>query len=235
VIGAPGEANTLPVQTVTLSEFHIDESLVTKTHYEACIEEDACARPALEHPYSNFRGNEVVIGVTWSDARAFCLWDGGRLPTEFQWEKAARGPAPDTRIDTLGGGFAEHRVVYSPGMIYAAIGLSGYTGELSPWAVRQISSGVAEYTTSFYTDGLGILASRDPDTSEGPIDLRTIRGAANAKVGPSFGVWSSTPGFSSTLIFRSGVAEASAAVLEVARVSALMARQSGPPAFRCVR
>jgi len=238
VVGTSGpDPRTVPVQTVTLSEFHIDVDLVTKARYEACATDGACARPPAESVYTNLTADEVVSGITWSDARAFCVWDGGRLPTEFEWEKAARGAAPDMRI-LVSGTFAGLRLVYSPSMTYAAAGLSGYTGESSPWGVRQIASGVTEYTTSYLTDSLGTLPSRDPATAAGSTDQRATRGAPFMEVGRTFVVGISVfprPWGGGTVPFRGGVAESSAPTPEVSALNAMPSRVPVPPAFRCVR
>lgn len=92
-----------PAAEVVLSAYYIDAFPVTNRRYAACVAAGACRRPDVRYfPSSALsyddpsRSDHPVQQVTWSDAVAFCTWDGRRLPTEAEWEKAARGPAPRT-------------------------------------------------------------------------------------------------------------------------------------------
>jgi formylglycine-generating enzyme required for sulfatase activity len=87
-----------PAHTVTLDDFYIDVYEVTNSRYAECVGAGACTIPSNKSSYS--RGDYYtspdyadypVIFVSWEQARAYCEWRGGRLPTEAEWEKAARG------------------------------------------------------------------------------------------------------------------------------------------------
>jgi formylglycine-generating enzyme required for sulfatase activity len=80
-----------PQHVVTLSAFEIDRTEVTQAQYTACIEDGACAAPSCD--WSCDRPDLPAGCVTWAQANAFCGWAGKRLPTEAEWERAARGDA----------------------------------------------------------------------------------------------------------------------------------------------
>lgn len=84
---------------VTLDGYWIQETKVTNRMYEQCVKVGSCTPPSDELGGSIFGNpgytNHPVIGVSWDQAQAYCAWTQGALPTEAQWEKAARGVNED--------------------------------------------------------------------------------------------------------------------------------------------
>lgn len=140
----------LPRRLVYLGEFEITVNEITNEQYAACVQAGACERAGRYVSDSNigyFAALEArdhpVVAVNWYDAQAYCNWLGGRLPTEEEWEKAARGPggytypwgnALDMQRASLGSG--------SP----SAVG--GYSAGVSPYGVHDMAGNAFEWTGS---------------------------------------------------------------------------------------
>jgi len=89
---AQGSGNEKPVHTVYLDEFYIDKYEVTVGQYKKFIEDTGHRAPNWDQvsQYSS-TDQHPMIYVSWHDAAAYAQWAGKKLPTEAQWEKAARG------------------------------------------------------------------------------------------------------------------------------------------------
>jgi len=87
-----GDDDERPSRRRTLPAFAIDRTEVTRGDYARCVAARRCKSPPQAPEKADADGDRLpATGVSWRDAQAYCAFAGGRLPTEAEWEKAARG------------------------------------------------------------------------------------------------------------------------------------------------
>jgi iron(II)-dependent oxidoreductase len=179
VLGADGVQTASPAQTVTLSEYYIDRYPVTRARYQMCIDAHACPTPPTTSAFWQIAAADWVFGVYFGSQQTFCRWDGGALPTEFQWEKAARGTAPDARLQTWGstpGDCTDHTLMGTcPAWPFPANDVT-FPGAVSPFGVRMMG-GFVEATASHLPDGWAWLTTfTDPPDQDPSVPNPVYRG-----------------------------------------------------------
>jgi formylglycine-generating enzyme required for sulfatase activity len=144
-----GEPDEYPERKITVSSFRIERTEVTNAAYQACVEARACD-PAPFLGDERLGGeDQPVVGVTWLDADKFCKWIGRRLPTEAEWEYAARGT--DFRKWPWSGGFNEELANTKSGDPYDATApVTALPAGASPFGVFNLAGNAAEWVADYY-------------------------------------------------------------------------------------
>lgn len=123
--------------------------------YTLCVADGACTKPSDTKSYtrSNYYGNPEydnypVIYVSWHQAQAYCQWAGGELPTEAQWEKAARGT--DGRTYPWGDKNPSCQLANYYGCNGDTMPVSAYESGASPYGALNMAGNVWEWVRDWY-------------------------------------------------------------------------------------
>lgn len=163
VMGYKNYADT-PERTVTLSDFWIYNSEVTNAQYALCVNAGKCAPPDPEKnpAFGDYRSiNLPVVGVNYQQSADYCTFVHGRLPTEAEWEKAARGP--DGNLFPWGNGGPTCDLLNYNFCKGKMLDIQSYPDGVSFYGLYDMSGNVREwvadwYNPKYYTDG----PSQDP-------------------------------------------------------------------------
>jgi eukaryotic-like serine/threonine-protein kinase len=153
-------SNEQPLHMVYLDGYHIDKYPVTNARYKACVDAGGCTAPqsvnsSTRSPYygNATYANFPVINVTWHQASAFCAWADKRLPTEAEWEKAARGSS-DTRKYPWGNEDPTCSLANYVGSTGYCVGdtseVGSYPAGASPYGVMDMAGNVWEWVNDWY-------------------------------------------------------------------------------------
>ena len=145
---------------VYLDPYWIDVYEVTNIKYKKFLSAASRSGPRFAgFPYVG-RPYQPVVGVSWADAEAYCRWAGKRLPTEFEWEKAARGSgkqrypwgdeAPN-RGGVLRANLGTGKDIGKDGFVYPAP-VGSYPQGVSPYGVHDMAGNVWEWTATWFDD-----------------------------------------------------------------------------------
>ena len=171
-----------PARPVRVGAFRIDETEVTQGAYERCVEARACRRPPASYDPSR-EARRPVVEVAWSDARMFCAWAGGRLPTEAEWELAARGT--DGRVFPWGDAAptCDRAHLRDCGAAPAEVG--GRRAGASPYGVLDLAGNVDEWVEDAYAPYGGAATSGERVARGGAYDAWHARATARSALAPS--------------------------------------------------
>lgn len=188
-----GLPNERPEHPVTLDSYYIDQYEVTMAHYRTFLESNNYeSPPTWDDEAATTVGDRPAIGMKWADAAAYCKWAGKRLPSEAEWEKAARGTdgrrypwghmQPFVDIANYNRGLWVSEAIT---LVAVTSGLEGMSvrhglkeGGKSPYGLSHMAGNAAEWVADWYDRE---YYQRSPDKNpSGPAEgqKRVIRGGS---------------------------------------------------------
>ena len=172
----------LYMHDVQVSGFFIDVYEVTNRQFLAFADATGYRTEAEQKTevrtwrtaYGSGQDNHPVVWMSWNDAAAYCAWAGKRLPTEAQWEKAARGT--DARLWPWGNDWDDARLNSSDGQRDMTTPVGSFPGGASPYGVMDMAGNVWEWVNDWH--GLTYYQSGDNVDPVGPVSGvdRVLRG-----------------------------------------------------------
>jgi len=205
-----GDADEHPQHKVTLSAYCIDKTEVTVKAYAACVSAKGCSAAPLTVNWNKYSAADVKLYsrfcngdnrpahpincIDWYQAKAYCMWAGKRLPTEAEWEYAARGDdgraypwindVPSGRVNACGSecaAMAKRELNLDwKSMYHASDGwettapVGNFPGGASPFGALDMAGNVWEWTADWYGAYSGVAATDPPGPKIGT--ARVIRG-----------------------------------------------------------
>ena len=170
----------VPRHTVQLDAFYIDPYPVTNAEFKAFLDAQPAWQPDhipahfhngdyLKHwtddIYPPGKADHPVVYVSWYAAVAYAQWIGKRLPTEAEWEKAARGD--DGRAYPWGNDFVAENGNFYEGGIRGTTAVGSFPAGASPYGVEDMAGNVREWTADDFVAYPGAAADADPFFGQG--------------------------------------------------------------------
>lgn len=184
-MGHKDSYDTLPVRRLNLPAFLIDKYEVTNKRYKRFIDATGYKVPWSQDPavaayawiwqermYPQGKGDDPVVLVSWDDAQAFCSWAGKSLPTEAQWEKAARGA--NGKLYPWGNAWEAGKANTAESGLKQTAPAGAFKDDVSEYGVNDLAGNVAEWVEEWFAPYPG-----NPMTSYEERDkYRVLRGGS---------------------------------------------------------
>jgi formylglycine-generating enzyme required for sulfatase activity len=160
-MGHKGSYDTLPEHPMNLPAFFIDQYEVTNKRYKRFIDATNYKVPWSQDPavaayiwdwqkrmYPQGKGDDPVVLVNWEDAKTFCAWAGKSLPTEAQWEKAARGT--NGKFYPWGNTWEEKKANTSESGLKQTAPVGSFKDDASEYGVNDLAGNISEWVEDWF-------------------------------------------------------------------------------------
>jgi formylglycine-generating enzyme required for sulfatase activity len=171
-------ADEYPQHTIHLDAFWVMQTEVTNAQYAKCVAAGACSAPHNRRWQNAAYADHPVTDINWNQAKAYAQWAGGRLPTEAEWEKAARGT--DGRTYPWGNEQPNQSLVNCCNFISDTTPVGSYPAGASPYGALDMAGNVWEWTADWYNGGY---------YNQSPVQNPTGPASGNARVSRGGSAW----------------------------------------------
>jgi formylglycine-generating enzyme required for sulfatase activity len=167
-----GGPNEQPVRRVFLDAYEINQFEITQFQYEE-FRKATGHRKALSRYVKNIEQfndvNQPAVYVSWLDAEAFCKWSGARLPTEAEWEKAAKGNIPSSTSGNFIGA--------EDGSAYTAF-VGSFKMDKSSYGIYDMAGNTQEWVADWYDEIYYKMAPNQNPYGPSMGDMKVLRGGS---------------------------------------------------------
>ena len=178
-----GTSDEQPVHTVTLDGFWIDKTEITNAMYTLCVQAGACLRPNTNgsnthisyYPNTKY-ANYPVIDLRWTSAQKYCAWAGRRLPTEAEWEKAARGT--DGRTYPWGDANPSNSLLNFNNPAGDALSVGSFPKGASPYGALDMAGNLREWVADWYDANYYAVSPQSNPTGPADGQFKVLRGGS---------------------------------------------------------
>lgn len=171
------DVDEIPQHAVYLDAYWIDRTEVTNDMYRRCVESGACTEPAHSRRYVIAEyGAHPILGVSWDQAVAYCTWAGRRLPTEAEWEKAARGT--DGRLYPWGNEPPDSDLLNFDHNVDDTIEVGSYPAGASPYGVLDMAGNVWEWVSDGFDENYYADSPYENPRGGDSVNRRVLKGGS---------------------------------------------------------